>query len=99
VLKLQTFQYKRCGPRNQCICSTQNRMPAPPTLGFYVSRQNAVSVVAVLVVEQFPGRHTDDTRSDTFLTQLLIGLQAKCNLAARADEDDLGSAPGASART
>src|ERR1700740_2198405 len=54
--------------------------------GLHVSRQNRLSVASVLVVEQFPRRHTNDTRPHALLAQLLIGLQAECNLAARADE-------------
>src|SRR5215510_15973731 len=53
-------------------------------------RQNAITVLLSLVVEDLPRRHRDDTRADTLGEQLTVGLHGQTELAARGDEDQLG---------
>src|SRR5208282_2623901 len=55
----------------------------------HVWRQNRFPVIPILIIEQFPRRHTDHACPNTLLAQLFVGLQTEGNLAAGPDEDDL----------
>src|SRR5262245_25459241 len=55
-------------------------------------RQYALAVLRRLIVEQLPGRHADDSTSDSLLAQSLMSGGAQRDLAAGGDQQDLGVA-------
>src|SRR5262249_32049372 len=59
-----------------------------------VGRQHAVLVRLRLMLENIPGRHRDHARADALRDELLVGVDAEADLAARRDQDQLRLAAG-----
>src|SRR5580698_1487634 len=68
-------KYRRLLHRNPCL---------------HARRKHRVLILVGLLLEQLPGRHTDDARFYPFLSKFFVSIHAKRNLAAGADQNHVG---------
>src|SRR2546428_13079688 len=98
-LPLQFFERRRSAEGLHADDLTGGANVSFPTKGggllhgnarLHIRRENALTVILCLMIENLPGRHRYHARANAFGTQLLMRLNRHTYFAARGDDDDFG---------